>query len=156
MATAATDPYTGAYYSDQRQKINDSYQIGLLDSQQKQAQAGLSWQDRIAQLQQTLGNQRQQFGNRFAQRGLLNSGVYNYGSKVGETGGLGALQQFQSDAGRQMNTANSMYADVNNQYGGQQQQLGTVHTNELNSLNNLETADAARQSIANSINGATS
>lgn len=154
MATAATDPYTAAYYTDQRHKIADSYSIGLTDSLQKKQQADLSWSDRLQQLGQQLGIQRQQFGDRFAQRGLLDSGIYNYGSGSRQSGGLGALQQFTTDAGRQMSTAQDMSADVDNQYNTQRAQLGSTRDDQLNTLDGLETADQARQNIASSISGA--
>jgi hypothetical protein len=151
------DPYTGAYYADQRQKISDSYQIGLADNEQKKQQADLSWQDRIAQLDQKLGLENNQFGDKFAQRGLLNSGIYNYGSQSGQNADLargqgGALQQFQWNTAEQNQAANAQQQNVDDQYATQQKELGGTYTNESNSLNNMETAAGGTQTTDNSIN----
>lgn len=161
MATTSTnDPFTTAQYADQRQKISDSYQIGLADNQQKKQQADLSWQDRIQQLAQQLGIQRQQFGDRFAERGLLNSGIYSYNGPDADLsrGQGGALQQFTYDATRQNQAATLQKSAVDNQYLAQNKELQNTYTNEGNTLQNEENAQGGMATtnygIANVLGGA--
>lgn len=148
------DPFAQDYYNAARRRVDDTYQIGLTNNNDRQQQADMTFQQRLQGLQDRLDQERNQLPDAYAAHGLINSGIYNYGSQPGQSGGMGALQRFQLNYNTQLGDLRNQQTSVDTQYGHQGQQLGQTYHDQLGALSTQQADDVARQSIADAISGA--
>lgn len=152
MATAspsALDPLDQAYFGQQRINANDSYAIGKADNASAQTAADDSYDQKIAALDQNIAQERAQLPDKFAARGLLNSGIY-FDNNPG-IGTPGAWQQFGINSTNAKGDLALQKLDTNNQYAQKMGDLGKAHTDTLNTINTTSAADHVGQVATDAI-----
>lgn len=146
-ANSTTDPYMAAYYALQTQNVNDNYALQNVQNKDAANLANISFQQKIQALQEKLAQEQDTVSDPYANRGLLNSGIYNWNGH----GQLGALQQFAhnsaealSNLAQQQNATASSYADKGTA-------LSTATSDQVNGLKQLQAADQARSAINDAV-----
>lgn len=171
MAThTALDKADLAYYAQQQQAVNNTQAIGLEEQRNAQAGADLTYAQKMQALQEKLSQQQAALPDKFAARGIQNSGIYNYGggnaqytgslgsgwnAYRGVPGGqLGALQQFKQDAATSMNDIRNQQENVDQGYQLKTQDLNNTAQNQRNSISVTQAAQQAAQAAADAIGAA--
>jgi hypothetical protein len=157
------------YYNAQTQKVNDNYAIGQINNQDAQQASDLSFAQKVAALQDHLTSTMDSLPNSFGARGLLNSGIYNYGgggsspqfngvgfqSNPGLPGSqLGAWQENQYQGNTALSDLHDQQSAANKSLSDQGASLALTGQSDMNSINATEALDASRQAISNAITGA--
>lgn len=147
MATSS-NPLDG-FYSSQQRNAYDTYQIGLSQNSDAKALADLSYQQKLQALQDRLGQQQAILPDRFAARGLLNSGIYNYNG----AGQLGAKQQFGYDSALSQQNLIGQRQGLDTQYNDRANQYGLQYQDAMSGIAATQAADNARQAINDALAG---
>lgn len=138
------------YYGSQQQNAYDTYQIGLSQNSDAKAMADLSYQQKLGALQDKLNQQQDALPDKFAARGLLNSGIYNWNG----AGQMGAKQQFAYDSALAQSNLTGQQGALDASYSDKAQQLGTQYQDAQQGINATSAADNARQAISDALTGA--
>jgi len=164
---AATDsllsPLDKAYYDQQQQNVQDTYNIGVARNTEAQQANKLTYDQKIAALQQTLAQRRNTLADSFAGRGLLNSGIYNYGTDNNLSLGssyrglpnsqLGAVQQFTQDASTSVANLINQQQTTNQALNEQNQLLGRTEQDQLASIQQARAASQVQQAVNDTVSG---
>lgn len=171
MATSnVLSPEDIQYYQQQARAVNNTQAIGQEELGNAQAGADLTYQQKLAALAEQLGQQQSALPDKFAARGIQNSGIYNYGGTAAHyTGGdgsgwttyrgapgsqSGALQQFGKDAFTAQSDLRNQQENVDQGYTLKNADLNNTAANQNANITTTEAAQNASQAAADAINGA--
>lgn len=155
MATSSLDKLGLNSTNDQQRNVNTSYAIGLINNNAKKSQGDLSFQQRIGALQDKLDQERSQLPNRFAQRGVLNSGIYNFdGVPGGDFSNMGARQQFALNSATSLGNLRAQQTSSDQGFDQGNQSLALAWSDASSAIPGIDASDAARNAIANAVKGA--
>lgn len=138
------------YYSSQQRNAYDTYQIGLAQNADTKALGDLSYQQKLQALQDRLGQQQASLPDKYAARGLLNSGIYNWNG----AGQMGAKQQFGYDSALAQQNLIQQRQGLDTQANDRGNQLGLQYQDSMSGIPATQAADNARQAINDAITGA--
>lgn len=119
------------YFQTQKRRVNQTFGYGLDQNQWQRDSTTNDHNRRLADLKAKWGQQRAQLPTAYAQRGLLNSGIYARG-----------LDRAQGDFNRAQGDLAGAFNDQLAGLGLADRQLESVRGN---SLNDLDSAEAARR-----------
>lgn len=169
MATSSLAQADSAYYQQQLQSIRNTYAIGQQETTNAQQGADLSYAQKLQSLNEKLGQEQAALPDKFAARGVQNSGIYGYGMNHQYTGGLGAgawqnesvarggqpgaEAQFLGDEGIARGDLAQQLTNVNQGYQLKQTDLTNTAANQTKAVNTTEAAQNAAQAQADAING---
>lgn len=162
MATSLSS-LTGSdpFATPQARNAYDTWAIGLADNQAQRGAADLAYTQKLNALQDRLTQEQNVLPDKFAARGLLHSGIWNYGSVnagnpyPGLPGSqLGALQQFANDSATAKGNLSSQWQNLGSQYDERQNALNTQGYDAMSGVVSTQAADQARQAITDAMNGA--
>lgn len=157
-----------AYYAQQQQAIRSTQAIGQKELQNAEAGANLTYSQKIAALQEKLTQQQNALPDRFAARGIQNSGIYSYGGGgkqyTGQLGNggftqyrglaggqLGALQQFKFDSNQALSDLRNQQINVDQGYTDKLADLNTTANNQLQGINATEASQNAAQAALDAV-----
>lgn len=148
-STSLADALSG-YYSAQQRNAYDTYSIGLAQNKDAKAMSDLSYQQKLDALQDTLNQQQDTLPDKFAARGLMNSGIWNYNG----AGQMGAKQQFAYDKALSQSNLAAQNQSLDTQYNDKANELGLQYQDAMSGIAATQLADNARQAISDAIAGA--
>lgn len=158
-----------AYYAQQARAVRNTQAIGQQEFSNAQSGADLSYQQKLQALSEQLTQQRNALPDKFAARGIQNSGIYGYGGTKQYTGGLGsgwtqyaglrgsqtgAMQQFKNDAARSQDDIINQQENVDQGYGLKGADLNNTASNQLQAINVIDPAVSASQAASDAIGAA--
>lgn len=150
MATSSSSNLLDGYYSAQQRNAQDTWALGLQQNQAAQQAADLGYQQKLAALQDRLTQQQDVLPDKFAARGLLNSGIYNWNG----AGRMGALQQFAYDKAQSQQNLNQQQGALDTQFADKANQLNTQYGDAQYGIQQTEALDQSRQAISDALAGA--
>ena len=153
----AADPFT----SPQSRNAYDSWAIGLADNAAQKGGTDLAYTQKLNALQDRLNQEQNVLPDKYAARGLLHSGIWNYGSVnagnpyPGLPGSqLGGMQQFAYDSGLAKQNLSDQQQNLDSQYDERQNALNTQGYDAMSGVLSTQAADQARQAISDALAGA--
>lgn len=171
MATSDLSAQDLAYYATEAANVSNTAAIGQLENTNAQAGADDTYSQKIAALQEQLGQEQATLPDKFAARGIQNSGIYNYGGGNleydgnAENGGyqrmsgmagnqLGAKQQFAADAATSNSDLTNDQQNVDQGYGLKSSDLANSANDQQQSIIATSAAQNADQATADAIGSA--
>lgn len=165
MATYSNiSPEDLAYYTQQQAAVRNTQAIGMKEDENAAAGADLTYSQKLQSLQEKLTQEGNALPDKFAARGIQNSGIFNYGggnqqytgsqgtgfnSYAGlPNGQLGANQQFKSDAYGPfgaLSDVKNQQENVDQGYSLKEGDLVNTADNQISMINATETAQQAAQ-----------
>lgn len=168
MATSSLTPEDLAYYAQQQANVLNTQAIGQQEDSNAQSGADLTYQQKLQALQENLSQEQNALPDKFAARGVQNSGIFNYGGNntaytgsaegggfttmPGVPGGqLGAKQQFGADSVTSTNDLLNQQQNVDQGYGLKLGDLNNAANDQLQTINTTEASQNASQAAADAI-----
>lgn len=145
-----TDPYLAAYYNQQGRSIKDNYALNVSQNDENNAVQQQSYTQKLQALQSQLNQQRATLPDSYADRGILNSGIYNYN---GGPNNLGAWQQFQANSALSQGDLQAQKALAQQQAVANNQQLKTTTNDQLAGVRAVQAADGVKGAISDALSG---
>jgi hypothetical protein len=149
MATSVTDPYLQAYYAMQANNVRDNYNVQLAQDTGQQGVDSVNYSEKMQALRNKLATENDTFRDGYANRGLLNSGIYSNQSP--NYGNMGALQQFASNNYTAQQNLLQQQGATNSAFNTKDAALTAQKNDQLAGVSQLQAADVARGSINDAI-----
>lgn len=171
MATASSiSPEDLDYYATQQRAVLNTQAIGQRENNNAEVGANLTYSQKLQALQEKLTQEGNALPDKFAARGIQNSGILNYGSgNSNYTGGegsgwtaysglpggqLGANQQFKSDQTTATNDLTNQQENVDQGYTDKMADLNNTANNQVLTISTTEAAQNAAQAAADAVGAA--
>lgn len=138
---AVTDPEGQAYYDINRRRINDTFNIQNDQNAYQQQVSNLNYAQKLAALQTRFNQGYDKFPGTFANRGLLDSGIYQH-----------ALSNLYSNQAMAVGQNQAQQNLANQGFNMNWQQLVNTRQNALGDIDQQEAA--RREAIASSLQAA--
>lgn len=168
MAASSLTPEDLAYYAQQQANVRNTQFIGQEENANAQSGADLSYSQKLAALQQQLTQGNNALADKFAARGVENSGIFNYGSGSPEYNGssenggwgsmqglaggqLGAKQQYAADSATSTNDLTNQQQNTDQGYNLQLQGLNNTANDQNQTVATTEAAANAAQAAADAV-----
>lgn len=158
------------YYNQQQSAVRNTQAIGQQEEQNAEAGANLTYSQKLQSLQEKLTQEGNALPDKFAARGIQNSGIFNYGggnqqytgsegtgfnAYKGLPGGqLGANQQFKFDSTTATGDLLDQRENVDQGYTQRLADLNNTANNQISSITTTEAAQNAAQAAADAVGSA--